>query len=674
MIRVKVRLGSLDAVGKIFHFEAGLEYSLLIQKVAVKFGLSTLPAAAADDDDNENNNNNKERRRLYLGGDVLVEDTHEIDDGDELVFMAGANETQKLRSSSILKKKDKDNDDDDSSYIEDVTDKVLKERHSRLDKEAIDCDDDDDDDDKESATTQKLRSSSILKKKDKDNDDDESSYIEDVTDKVLKERHSRLDKEAIDCDDDDDDDDKESVTEESEDDDSSFNDNDDDEEEQEDDSDNDDSSCEEIPKSRKRKRNGALRPLESSSPLEVLMDEKDVPAAPGKPHETDQDETMDQFSTLAARGGDSTATPADQVVKDRIIKLLNTGFHETSNEHEAKNAMKLAQRLMRKHNLSQALLLQERDAKSNKDKNGGEEPLKGGMVQLKIVNRRTGGPAQFARWISNLTGPICKNFSVECFHCVRRGHSCSITFYGIYTNSQLAAYAFRVATERIAQMSAQHVPLPSSHISTKSARLSYSLGIVNGISNEVNATMEQEEEKRIRKLEKARRAVSSGEAYQESDDDEEDGPGGGNDDGDDDGDDDDGVGYSFPDDPADKDSTNDEEDHNDKPAAPKTTAHKDSPKAPHSSSSLSGVALGRRLKEIEQEESAALVLIDHREKVAERVLEENHIKVRKGRKRAPITFDRNSYDMGVRDAKELDINQRAIRDGIKSKKEESEKR
>ena len=110
----------------------------------------------------------------------------------------------------------------------------------------------------------------------------------------------------------------------------------------------------------------------------MLIDEKDVPAAPGKREALDAMETQDvnECSTLAG--------PAEQKVKDRIIKLLNTGFHEQSNENEAQNAMKLAQRLMRKHNLSHALLLQERDASASQE----EQVLKGGLVEVRIVNRK----------------------------------------------------------------------------------------------------------------------------------------------------------------------------------------------------------------------------------------------------------------------------------------------
>jgi hypothetical protein len=78
------------------------------------------------------------------------------------------------------------------------------------------------------------------------------------------------------------------------------------------------------------------------------MDERDVPVAPGKRLDADDDPTyqpeFQEVSTLVDKSGRKTT--ADQQVKDRIIKLLNTGFHSESNEHEAKNAMKLAQRLM----------------------------------------------------------------------------------------------------------------------------------------------------------------------------------------------------------------------------------------------------------------------------------------------------------------------------------------
>jgi hypothetical protein len=179
------------------------------------------------------------------------------------------------------------------------------------------------------------------------------------------------------------------------------------------------------------------------------MDEKDAPSAPGKScaHDKDQETsgTTMHASSFLLDNKHLTNNEVNTAVKERMFRLLNAGFHDKSNEHEAKNAMRLAQRLMRKHNLSQALLLEEREDKANATRNEDGEILKGGMVKVQIVNRKTKRAAQFARWIADLVHPICKNFEVESFYCAPRGRRCDVTFYGIYTNAQLAACAFRVA-------------------------------------------------------------------------------------------------------------------------------------------------------------------------------------------------------------------------------------
>jgi hypothetical protein len=366
------------------------------------------------------------------------------------------------------------------------------------------------------------------------------------------------------------------------------------------------------------------------SPLEVLMKEKDVPAAPGTkpPEQEDGDGFAPQGSSFTDDDGGT-----DQAVKNRIMKLLNTGFHQKSNENEAKNAIKIAQRLMTKHNLSQAKLLEERDAREGKE----QELLKGGLVEVKVINRKTRKPSQMARWITSLADHTATNFAVQYFYTVCRGRECSVTFYGIYTNCQLAAYAFRVATERIAQMAAEHKPVKRfwKNISTKSSRLSYALGIVRGIGDEVDSTLRREKERRDRKLERLRQAESKGEVYEESDDDEDA--------------EDVGPGYPFParDGAVDLDN-NDDDDLDKKPAA-----------------GLSGDALFRRLQEMEDEKQTALVLADHREKVEKQVLEEEGIEISSVPKLKPISFDRLSYDKGIEDSKEIDINQRAIKDDDK---------
>ena len=87
--------------------------------------------------------------------------------------------------------------------------------------------------------------------------------------------------------------------------------------------------------------------------------------------------------------------------------------------------------------------------------------------------------------------------------------------------------------------------------------------------------------------------------------------------------------------------------------------------------SLSGIDLKNRVDGLEKEEHAALVLVDHRKKIEEDVLKEQGVELENVSKRKPIKFDNRSYKKGIEDAKEIDINQRAIRDEVKVKVEKS---
>jgi hypothetical protein len=162
--------------------------------------------------------------------------------------------------------------------------------------------------------------------------------------------------------------------------------------------------------------------------------------------------------------------------------------------------------------------------------------------------------------------------------------------------------------------------------------------------------MRREEEQRRKKLENVRRAVSTGEAYDESDD-EDQAHWGSNDDNDCESHDGGGQ-HSFPDKPM---------GHGNGGSETANTIPAEESKAT--------TTVAKRLEDLEKEESAAIVLVDHREKIAEEVLKEKGIKLRSGRKRKAITFDWNSYRTGIEDSKEIDINQRALRDSARVKKE-----
>ena len=633
-MRVLVRLdlglgdssGSSEANGvtKLLRIEdsgPSVDFAAFLRKIAVKLGV------------NAGGESTQDEWELYLEGDggkkALVENTSEIDEGDTLLLRRRPAATTRVK---------REDSDDDSADGDDECSVETVQYEPPMEVEVIEISDGTDSDD------------SI----------DESSSSEE---------------------DDEDDEDYE----------------------YESDSDN-------MSESEEKKRSS--KPMEP--PLQVHMKDQDVPTAPGKRQDDEDVEEADsedfgEATTLTTSGARRNLN-IDQDIKNRIVKLLNTGFHDGSNEHEAKKAMKHAQRLMKKHNLSQALLLKERDRQSTNGNNADDdELLKGGMVEVRIVYRKTQKPSQMARWIAYLMNTVAKNFEVKCFQKVRQGRKCNVTFYGIYTNCQLAAYAYRVAVERISQMAAEYMPIESP-VSTRNARLSYALGIEQGIDDEVKANIQREKERRERKLESARKAVSCGEAYEESDDDDDDDD---DDDGksknrDNDGDDDDkgakdegesenqddddddddhegeGPGFSFPSTPprdegvatlasptmlasppavsSKKSNSIDEENGGDR-----------SSRAMKQRAKISGEKLFRRLKEMEEEEKAALVLVDHREKVADEVLKEHGIKLHAGRKRKPIKFHRASYDKGIIDSKDIDINQRAIRDDWRKKVKKEEK-
>lgn len=601
-MRVKIRLHG-EATGRVLRFDASISYRSLLRTIIDKLQLAGGVGGQIDDGDPT------QAFQLRLGGNIVLEDTSDIEHDDEIVLLRigedvdGNAERLASTPAAAVGKANHERESTEEEHPE--VQEVPIERRPVDDQDVIsissDSDDDSDDDDES------------LK------EEDELNFWEEEEEDTSSSRNA--------------------VNQGS------------------------DKAKARTQPSKKRKRS-PKPPAES--PLEVIMDEKDVPSAPGK-HEDEYDHTneaasqddLEESSLLVSTGARKKKT--DRVVKDRIIKLLNTGFHDQSNEHEAKTAMKLAQRLMRKHNLSQALLLKEREATKDRSERGGDEVLKGGMVRVRLVQRKTGKPSLYARWLARLTQPVCDNFEVKAYKQTRRGAKCHVVFYGIYASAQLAGYAYKVAAERIAQMTADYRPATTSGgISTKSSRLSYALGIVEGISKDVQQNLQREKEQQQRKLERARWADARGEAYEESDDE--------------------GAAYSFPpqevastdihrDIPDDASSQKNGPDHVGSQQNGGEERGGDSKPTP-----LSGAELRSRVAELEAEHGAALVLVNHNAKIAEEVLKEHDIKLSSGRRRSAITFDHRSYQRGIEDAKDIDMNQRAIREEARVKTEKQEPR
>ncbi|KAL7435707.1 hypothetical protein ACHAXM_006034 [Skeletonema potamos] len=438
-----------------------------------------------------------------------------------------------------------------------------------------------------------------------DDDDDDDSSIEDVTDVMLAKKQKEQQKlmeeaELLETDSEDEDDDK-----------------------------------------KKRKRTnrtttspgggggggGGKRRKVKLSPIEIVIEDEDVPDCPGAPFEGEKEEGDNN------KGNEGNANETNNVnlsIKQRIIKLLNTGLHNESNEHEAKNALKLARRLLERHNLDQAVLLKERgdgslNAFSTTNDRGDDvgSTLHGGIVTVNVLNRRNTLPlSSMPRWLENLIAPVSANFRVDAFMSFSKakgfmnGGQCSVSFFGIKTNAQLAAYAFKTASERIAYMTASYEP-PRSNNSlngrtkqasrTRTARLSYALGIVAGLHEDVKRGLREEEEKRQENLRRARNAAKTGEAYQEDVD------------------------------------CND--DHGDEL---------------QQQQQQQSIPVEEKLQQLENENEARLALVDCNKKIAEDILKAQKINLSSRRKRGSISFNRLSYETGVVHSKEIDLNQKAI--------------
>ncbi|KAL3779519.1 hypothetical protein HJC23_011155 [Cyclotella cryptica] len=312
--------------------------------------------------------------------------------------------------------------------------------------------------------------------------------------------------------------------------------------------------------------------VDHGGPFEVLIGEEDIPTCPGKNCTTGREDES-KYSGDENSPGENNV---DQTIKQRIIELLNTGFHpkfkQKFEEMEAENAMKLARRLMERYNLDQSVFLQERGDKSlndfstTNDESNCPSALRGGIVNVSIRNRKKGTAlTSLSPWMEFLVHPICSNFHVDAFKSISRATKykegeCTISFYGIKTNAQLAAYAYKISIQRISVKTR----------AVKKPRLRDALRIANWLDFKVKAGLRKEEERRKSKLNKARRAAKS---YEDSDDNEE-------------------------------SSAEDESDSN--------------------------KSIHLTLEQLERENTVQLALIDHRKRIAEDILK--YVEVRAGRK------------------------------------------
>ena len=156
-------------------------------------------------------------------------------------------------------------------------------------------------------------------------------------------------------------------------------------------------------------------------------------------------------------------------IKVRIRKMLSRGLHAGTPEEEAASSMRLAEKLLAKHNLAQADVLQEDHV---------PEALRGGKTAVHLRSVKDQTPCQTKQWMHTLAHACTKNFECSYYfsshptRTVGRLHYpgvCDFTFYGIATNASLAAFAFAAAFNRIACLAALHV-VPAQEYEVAAAR------------------------------------------------------------------------------------------------------------------------------------------------------------------------------------------------------------
>ncbi len=180
-----------------------------------------------------------------------------------------------------------------------------------------------------------------------------------------------------------------------------------------------------------------------------------------------------------------TTPSVDAEIKERIRNILQRGLHPNTPEAEAANSIRLAERMLRKHNVSRSeIMMHAEDASVNGD-----------LVRVHIRNRHTEMPGTTTQWFQDLSKALTKHFRCKYYYNFRMGQRCFFAFYGIASNVYAAALAFEVAFNRVMVLVSRHtVPREEydrkrrvGEISvcratyTRSARASYCDGVVMGL-------------------------------------------------------------------------------------------------------------------------------------------------------------------------------------------------
>lgn len=160
----------------------------------------------------------------------------------------------------------------------------------------------------------------------------------------------------------------------------------------------------------------------------------------------------------------SKVSSVGQDVIERIKKCFERAEHEEKNESEARAAVMMASKYLKKYNLSRA------DVMEHEDQN--TRAARGGMSNVNIWPAKDGGAVKNQAWVNDLVCAIRKFFDCNSYS-TNLLDNVEWTFYGIAEHTLSASIAFEMCHNLIQEWAGSYT--------TVAARNSYSLGVADGL-------------------------------------------------------------------------------------------------------------------------------------------------------------------------------------------------
>ncbi|KAN0064931.1 hypothetical protein ACQY0O_001988 [Thecaphora frezii] len=186
----------------------------------------------------------------------------------------------------------------------------------------------------------------------------------------------------------------------------------------------------------------------------------------------------------------------DRGILSRIQKSLRLAKHPGTGEAEARQALRLATRLMASQNLTQADLIASEDANTAQSR--------AGMSHVEIIST-TGSMVRNESWANRIAVAINLFFSVKAYSTSHMGRDkLTWTFYGLAINTVAAATAFEMVHNQVLTWAADNKEAKG-----KTGKNSYCQGVAAGLVDMAKQEKKEEmqlavkaEKKRLRQAER----------------------------------------------------------------------------------------------------------------------------------------------------------------------------